>query len=287
MKYVISVMLGLWALHAFSGCAMIDSLRDESAGIDREAGIDSDRNGDEDTDRTEEQNAISRQRPLRGLSANNVASYDPPVSRGYGRLLSSLADGDEAPAAAAASEYRRVTRKDFIDSEMRENSLWDAQGQGNYLFANNRRREVGDLVTGEVEKDLKREIQYQLWMTLPPEQRKLKRKPAATTAGATATPQPEQTTADASKATEEKQKDAAAEAAKTNMPESKDDDIVRMEVVESLGNGLVRVVGQKRVIYRGVSRVVEVAAIVNNKDVDDNNRVKSTNFLDMKTQVIQ
>ncbi|MGZ3713554.1 MAG: flagellar basal body L-ring protein FlgH, partial [Bdellovibrionota bacterium] len=160
----------------------------------------------------------------------------------------------------------------------------DAQGQGNYLFSNNRKREIGDLVTGEVEKDLKREIQYQLWMTLPPEQRKMKRAPASV-AGAPVDPAAK--AAEAAKGTEEKAKDAAAEAAKTNMAESKDDDVVRMEVVESLGNGLVRVVGQKRVIYRGVSRVVEVMALVNNKDVDDNNRVKSTNFLDMKTQVIQ
>jgi flagellar basal body L-ring protein FlgH len=60
-----------------------------------------------------------------------------------------------------------------------------------------------------------------------------------------------------------------------------------MEVVESLGNGIVRVTGQKRVIYRGVSRVVEVTALANNKDIDDGNRVKSSAFLDMKTQVIQ
>jgi flagellar basal body L-ring protein FlgH len=90
------------------------------------------------------------------------------------------------------------------------------------------------------------------------------------------------------KTAEQKQKDAAEEAAKTNMgPANKDDDLIKMEVVENLGNGLVRVVGQKRVIYRGVSRLVEVMALVNNKDIDDNNRAKSSTFLDMKTQVIQ
>jgi hypothetical protein len=36
-----------------------------------------------------------------------------------------------------------------------------------------------------------------------------------------------------------------------------------------------------------VTRIVEVMALVNNKDVDDGNRVKSSAFLDMKTQVIQ
>jgi hypothetical protein len=49
----------------------------------------------------------------------------------------------------------------------------------------------------------------------------------------------------------------------------------------------MRMVGQKRVIYRGVARIVEVTSLVNNKDVDSNGRVKSSAFLDMKTQVIQ
>jgi hypothetical protein len=41
------------------------------------------------------------------------------------------------------------------------------------------------------------------------------------------------------------------------------------------------------VIYKGVSRIVEVAALVNGKDVDDANHAKSSNFLDVKAQVIQ
>jgi flagellar basal body L-ring protein FlgH len=285
MKFALSMLLGLWALDSFQGCAMIDSLRDESATIDAQAGNDRDRDGNSSDEQQQPQQKLAdRPRALNGLSANNVPSYDPPVSRGYGRRLSSLAQQDGP--AAPAEEYHRVTREDFVDKQAHENSLWDAQGQGNYLFSNNRKREVGDLVTGEVEKDLKREIQYQLWMTLPPEQRKTKRAPASL-AGADPAAKAA-AAAEAGKSAEEKGKDAAAEAAKTNMPaESKEDDVVRMEVVESLGNGLVRVVGQKRVIYRGVSRVVEVMALVNNKDVDDNNKVKSTNFLDMKTQVIQ
>ena len=151
--------------------------------------------------------------------------------------------------------------------------------------------EYGDLVTADVEKELKREIQYQLWMTLPPEQRR-KRKPASADGKPAAEGDQAQAAADkpadAGKTGDEKARDAAEEAAKTNMAGGgKDDDVVRMEVAETLGNGVVRVVGQKRVIYRGVARVVEVMALVNNKDVDEKGRVKSSSFLDMKTQVIQ
>jgi flagellar basal body L-ring protein FlgH len=234
-----------------------------------------------------------------------VPSYGG-AHRGFGRKLASLdhefdedsraegpLGGREESAAPAPAEYRRVTRQDFVDKDASENSLWDGQGQGNFLFSQNRRREPGDLITADVEKELKREIQYQLWLTLPPELRKTRRAPASMSDGKpVADPKvaadPKAAAAANAKSAEEKNKDAAEEAAKTNMAGGgKDEDVVRMEVAEGLGNGLVRVVGQKRVIYRGVARLVEVTALVNGKDVDDNNRVKSSAFLDTKAQVIQ
>ncbi len=288
---VMPILVGLWILFTFSGCSdMIRSLRQESAAIDEEA----------DRDR-EEAEAYARgyqPRTLRGLSANNVAEYGSPSARAYGRKLAGqTASAVDDFSDEGEEQYKRVTRQDFVDSVARENSLWDGQGQSNYLFANNRRRETGDLLTAEVEKDLRREIQYQLWLTLPPDQRKIRRSPASqaatdalkSAAGAVSKDGEKAVDKAAEKSLENKAKDAAEEAAKTNLAQSgtPDDDVVRMEVVENLGNGLVRVLGQKRVVYKGVSRIVEIAALVNNKDIDDNNRLKSSNFLDMKAQVIQ
>jgi flagellar basal body L-ring protein FlgH len=288
LKPVLAVLFGMWVLFTFSACDLIRSLRQESAAIDEEA--ERDREGSEEVARD------YRPRTLRGLSANNVAEYGSPRARSYGKRLA--AKGAEALDAAeddGENGYRRATRADFVDAAAQENSLWDGQGQSNYLFANNRRREPGDMVTADVEKDLRREIQYQLWMTLPPEQRKVKRAPAASASDALKSAAGANAKDDtgkaldkvAEKSQENKAKDAAEEAAKTNMAPTQEDDVIRMEVVENLGNGLVRVLGQKRVIYRGVTRVVEVAGLVSNKDIDDGNRVKSSNFLDMKAQVIQ
>lgn len=290
MRFFFTLTLSLWALFTFSGCGgLLDGLRAESAAIDREAGIDQ----DEEYDRP----ADYKPKTLRGLSANNVNAYDPPVQRGYGRRLASATNDDSfAPAggggdsrAVAPVPQRRYTRQDFVDSNASENSLWDSQGQENFLFTHNRQAQPGDLVTVDVDKELKREIQYQLWMTLPPDQRR-KRKPASVDGakpadGAQAAAAP---AAEANKSADEKNRDAAEEAAKTNIASGgKDDDVVRMEVAENLGNGIMRLVGQKRVIYRGVARIVEVTSLVNNKDVDSSGRVKSSAFLDMKTQVIQ
>ncbi len=286
MRLAFSVFLGLWVLYTFSGCAeMLQSLRDESAAVDREA----------DPEGAEEEELAYKPKNLRGLSAKNVPSYEPEVARGYGRRLASYGDefGDNVPTVPSVPpEYRRYTKSDFVDRVANENSLWDGQGQDNFLFSQNRQREPGDLITVDVEKELKREIQYQLWMTLPPEQRRLKRVPASTETAKTgangAAPAAGADAAKTEKAAEEKNRDAAEEAAKTNLASSgKEDDVVRMEVAENLGNGLVRMVGQKRVIYRGQTRIVEIMSLVNNKDVDDSGRVKSSAFLDMKTQVIQ
>lgn len=291
MKKIISLGITLWALFSFTGCSdLIGSLRQESMDIDKEA----------ERDREDREGEVYGYKPknLKGVSANNVKDYDAGVKRDYGRRISSLSANNPAPGGANSVPEYRATRSDFIDAAANENSLWDGQGQNNYLFSNNRKRESGDLITADVEKELRREIQFQLWMTLPPEQRKIKRSPASMAtseqldANGKPIPKDPAKAADeakqAAKPADEKAKDAAEEAAKTNLATNgKDDDLVRMEVVENVGNGLVRMVGQKRVIYRGVSRVVEVMALVNNKDIDDNNRVKSSAFLDTQAQVVQ
>ena len=281
-RFVIPLLMAAWVLFSFSSCGdMIKSLRSESRAVDDE--VERDREG------AGEAAAGYRARPLRGLSANNVAEHEPSDPRAYKLRLADRASRMADDAGDPAGGYHRVTRDDFVDKAARENSLWDSQGQTNYLFANNRRREPGDILTADVEKDLRREIQYQLWLTLPPEQRRAPKRAQAPTATDSVTG----TAAAAAKAAadqspEAKAKDAAEEAAKTNITSTgKEDDIIRMEVVENMGSGMMRVLGQKRVVYKGVSRTLEVAALVHSKDVDDGNHTKSSSFLDMKAQVIQ
>jgi flagellar basal body L-ring protein FlgH len=298
MKRAFLYVIGAISILSLTGCGdFVNSLRRESRAVDAEAERDRDDNAD--------QSQGYRPKILHGLSANNVAEYQAPNARNYaGRKLAGRRAvlPDEDSQAQGEQDFHRATRDDFVDKAANENSLWDGQGQNNYLFANNRRRETGDVLSADVEKELRREIQYQLWMNLPPEQRKIRRKPASGAADAAsdsvtnaaaaaqkdANGNPIPGAAKPPQGAEAKAKDAAEEAAKQNMsPTGPGDDIIRMEVVENMGNGLMRVLGQKRVVYRGVSRVVEVAALVNNKDIDDANHTKSSSFLDMKAQVIQ
>ncbi len=273
----------------FAGCGdMLRSLRQESLAIDET---------ERDREAGEEDVVASAPRPLRGATANNVEAYDPPVKRSYSRRLASTlneARGEaEDDVKTTASGYKRYTKADFVDSNPNENSLWNGSGQNNFYFTQNRQREVGDLVTVDVERGLRRDIQYALWNTLPAEQRKKPRAPASVNGPADKTKGAQQAPAAAAAAAGAKNavenaKDQAEEAAKTNLASNgKEDDVVRMEVVEHLGNGLVRLVGQKRVIYKGQPKTLEVMALVNNRDIDDQNRLKSTAILDSNTQVIQ
>lgn len=260
---------------------MINSLRQENDAIDA-----AERDRDGSAEVAEE--SAPRKRTLDVPSANTTDSYAPPVRRNYTRRLASLnSSGDDAGygvSADGSSPEHRVRREDFIDKGADGNSLWDSQGQNNYLFTNNRRREQGDLLTVDVEKELRREIQYQLWQTLAPEDRRIRRSDSVSNVASA----PSSPDSSAGKSTLEKNKDAAEEAAKSNlMQNGKDDDIIRMEVAENVGNGLVRLSGQKRVIYHGIAHVIEVDALVNNKDIDDMNHLKSSSFLDMQTRVAQ
>lgn len=282
MKTLHQFFVAILLISSLCACGdMLRSLRQESLAAD----------GDE----ASEEDAATSYKPkrLNGLSANNTASLEAPVKRSYGRGLASF-DNAKKDMESTAAAAKRYTKDDFIDKNPAENSLWDGQGQSNYLFTNNRTREVGDLVTADVDHDLKREIQYALWMNLPVEQRKPRKLASAgPDAGKTENKAIDAankvaSAADSAKTSVEKGKDAAEEAAKTNMQSTgKEDDIVRMEVAEQMGGGLVKLVGNKRVIYRGQSRVVEVVALANAKDIDDSGRIKSSAFIDKQTQVIQ
>ena len=130
------LLFALAALAVFSltGCGdMINSLRRESREVDEEA--------ERDRDNSEEAVRNYRPKTLRGLSANNVPDYQASSARAYGRKLAARAAPQAEEAQADAEQaYHRATRDDFVDRAANENSLWDGQGQNNYLFANNRRQ---------------------------------------------------------------------------------------------------------------------------------------------------
>lgn len=293
-----NICLLAFALFFFGGCSgVIDSLREESEEADRDSRREDQFNGHGVA-------GAPRSRLSRGLSANSTADYAPGAIRNKDRAMNDAFDEGAEQARKAAGNLdeaiseavpkRRYSRADFVDNNSNENSLWNAQGQSNYYFSQNNRFDQGDLVIISVDRSLRREIQYALWKSLPSEQRRIKRKrdPASEDGkekpgvkpkeGESAEPQ-----AKTAKQTEAEERAAAEDAAKGSMGADKDNDLVRMEIVENLGNGLVRLQGEKRVIYRGRPKFVEVSALIRGRDIDDQAKANSKQFLDMRTRVIQ
>lgn len=282
MKKYWLVMLALFSCFALSGCSgLLDSLREESEEAEREA-------------QREEAYYGGKTRQARRLSANNVSDYAGEVGA---RARNQFSEFSDRAAAAGENAQRRYSRADFIDNQPNENSLWNAQGQSNYYFAQNNRFDNGDLVIVSVDRGLRREIQYALWKSLPTEQRRIKRKLASEAdklkqgvksgekdaeKAAAAVAQ-----AASSAAREADERAAAEEAAKSSMGAEKDGDLIRMEIVENLGNGLVRLQGEKRVIYRGRPKFVEVSALARGSDIDAQSKMNAQSFLDMRTRVLQ
>lgn len=275
-----------------SGCGgLIDSLREESEEVAREA---------DREERYERGLASGPSKRGRGLSANSVDDFVATEGRRATKKAGDSWDTFEEKANSAvdaagdSAPRRRYNRADFIDTDNGDTSLWNPQGQSNYYFARNNRFEQGDLVVVTIDRMLKREIQYALWKSLPSEQRRIrkKREPASEgktdpKTGAATPPAAPAETANA-RPSEAEERAAAEESAKSSMSTNdKDSDMIRMEIVENMGNGLVRLQGQKRVIYRGRPRFIDVSALVRGREIDDQAKTNSQSFLDMRTRVVQ
>lgn len=215
-----------------------------------------------------------RRRTVQGLSANNTNQFKPNVRRQYDRARRGLSSKYTPPKLDD-----RLTADDFVDNDFTENSLWNPQGQKNFLFTQNKERAPGDLLLVAVDRNLRREIQYQLWLTLPPEQRRRRKKRPP--------PKDDKEASQQANQQQEDDRDAAAEEAQRSLASGPEDDYLKSEIVENEGNGLIRLLGHKRVIYRGRRRTVEVVALARDRDIDNNDMMKAEKFIDAKVRVIR
>ena len=182
---------------------------------------------------------------------------------------------------------RRRTRKDFIDSS--GGSLWNSQGQTNYLFVQNKRFDAGDLVVITIDRALRREIQYALWKSLPRSMRKIrkKRKPSSLEKNVDGDKSKLAAGVDKVNTAADQADNALGGAKKNSLDLGGDDDLIRMEVIQNLGNGLIRLSGQRRLVYRGRPQFVEVSGLIRGNKIDNQARANSMDFLDSRARVLQ
>lgn len=196
----------------------------------------------------------------------------PPPANARDAAASEIA-GTPVDLSGTRAKRMRVTAAEFMTENYKnENSLWSEDGQTNYLFARNKLKAPGDLVTVIIEDQLRKEMVDNVKQLLPPEYRDQEIRVAGLTK--------EKPDADRAVAGQ-----GAAEQQTAEAGDSKPEDLLTAEVLERYPNGNVRLRGIKRVPFKRQVRNIEVVAIVKGGDISEQDIVKSSRFFDQHVEL--
>jgi flagellar L-ring protein precursor FlgH len=178
----------------------------------------------------------------------------------------------------------RVTKKDFYEmANKNENSLWTEDGQQNYLFAQNKIKSPGDLITIIIDDGLRNDMIFEVKKLLPPEYRDREIIVPGITKNNVV-----------SSVDKTKEKNENSESNNTNSSQSvtrvlnqdsSSSDRITAEVLERFPNGNLRIRGIKRIPFKTKTRNMEVIAIIRNSDIDASDSISSSKFLEHKVEL--
>lgn len=223
-------------------------------------------------------------------------NYNDPANRSLPPPPATVTDQAEASISGTAVDLSgtrarsgRVTKQDFINESMKnENSLWNEDGQNNYLFARNKLKAPGDLVTVVIEDHLRHDMVNEVKKVLPPEYQDQDivvpglTKETPQTAAADAPPGAAAGRGPAGAAAAPGAPPAPTAATAGGLaPE----DILTAEVLERYPNGNVRIRGVKRVPFKRSVRNIEVIAILKGADIGENDQVPSSKFFEQHVEI--
>lgn len=243
-------LITLWTAVSLSGCSIIQSLRREV---------------EDDGDYREPVAEIDYADP------RNRYNPPPPANVSDSRLAA--LNGTSVDLSGVRAKNLRVKAQDFIaENGKNENSLWSEEGQNNYLFAANKLKAPGDLVTVVIEDQLRKDMVDSVKKVLPPEYRDQEiRVPGLTKE---------------MKGTGEEQGGRAIAGEKPKGEGEFDyTDVMTAEVLERYPNGNVRIRGIKRVPFKRQVRNIEIVAIVRGIDISEKDQVKSSRFFEQRVEL--
>lgn len=208
---------------------------------------------------------------------DDLAYYRDPANRfaplppaNVSDTRTAVLSGTPLDLSGLRAKNLRVKAEDFIaESAKNENSLWTDEGQANYLFARNKNKTPGDLVTIAIDDRLRRDMVDSVRKLLPPEYRDVDiRVPGLTK----------------EKSASDQRAPASQAAAATNSGPTPED-FLTAEVLERYPNGNLRIRGIKRVPFKRQVRNIEVSAIVRGADVDEQDVINSSKFFEHKVEL--
>ncbi len=186
------------------------------------------------------------------LSTKDQGSISPRIKRNY-----------------QPNKTRRYTTNDIADSKS-DASLWSDNGQRNFLFSRNNRKRHGDIVTVNILSSLKKQISLELNNAFPVARRKKKKKDGG----------------------EKKKEEAPAPpsaAAQATSPEAanKVHDKIPSIVVEEIKDDYILLMGKKEILFKKRKHTIELQALVNRKDVSDDDSVMSSKILESTVRILR
>lgn len=207
-------------------------------------------------------------------------SLPPPPATVDDERVSTIA-GTPVDLSGMRAKSGRVTKKDFTAENLKnDHSLWSEDGQHNYLFARNKNRSAGDLVTIRIEDDIRRDMILEVKKLLPPEYRDRE----IYVPGVSKEKPDESATRKIASATKDSE-GKGDENFKENEEDVGSSELITAEVIERYPNGNLRVRGMKRIPFKTKTRSMEVTAIVRNSDVNEKDIVKSSKILEHRLEL--
>jgi flagellar L-ring protein precursor FlgH len=164
-------------------------------------------------------------------------------------------------------EYKKRFTADDLTDNASDGSLWAGRDKNNYLFTLNTKKTNGDIVLIEVLDKLKREISLELKRAFPIRKKKGKPGEKADPKAAGAPP--------------------AEPAEDKGGPATKVHDKISSVIIEEINKDHILLHGRKYLLYKNRKRMIEIQALVNRKDVMDNDTVSSESILESSISVVR
>ncbi|MFG1482474.1 flagellar basal body L-ring protein FlgH [Halobacteriovorax sp. HFRX-2_2] len=202
----------------------------------------------------------------RRQTSANTPNMAPQVQRRYNNnQLSQRQQQQQQP--------KRVTANNFHDHG-NTGSLWAGNGNENYLFTKNKWKRNGDIILVNVQTRLKNDITMELKRAFPPMPTLAGQNPESTTAATT--PGQAQTPAG-----------AGAEEGEDTSASNKVHDKISGVIVEEISRDHLLVRGQKNVLFKNRKHLVELQALISRKDINEDDTIDSTKFLESSVTVLR
>ncbi|MBS1963415.1 MAG: flagellar basal body L-ring protein FlgH [Bdellovibrionales bacterium] len=218
-----------------------------------------------------------------------------------------------APRPVMQKKYKygnRASRADFIDDSRGDGSLWNSDGQTNYLMTKNTVKSDGDLVTIVTDEEILKDISAELKRVMSPEERENEIDIAQERARRRANGLPEDPNAPADAKGDQV---ASAQSAASRSPasfdgdkkqvdvpavswgdvdlrksmEMKAGDPIMAEVMERYPNGNYKLRGLKRVRLHGQTKMVSVVAIARHADITADETIPAGKLYEYRIEAVR